>query len=60
MRINIIQPADWVAAFRRAAQRENLSLSEWLGRVAKEALPAKEAATLGERPKVGKRAKAKE
>jgi hypothetical protein len=48
MRINIIQPDDWLAAFRRAAKRDGVSLSEWLGKLGVAALPAKEAAKLTE------------
>ncbi len=49
-RINIIQPESWLAAFRRAAARAGVSLSEWIGNQCRDALPPKEAAKLGERP----------
>lgn len=49
-RFNSVQPPDWLAAFRRAAERAGLSLSEWMGEACRAALPKKEAAKLSERP----------
>jgi len=49
-RFNSNQPPDWLAAFKRAAKREKLSLSEWMGNACRAALPERERAKLSERP----------
>jgi hypothetical protein len=49
-RIDITQPEDWIAAFREAAEAENIPLSEWIGKICKAALPQKQQKTLSIRP----------
>lgn len=49
-RKHITQPADWWEAFTEAADREGVSLAEWLGEAAKAKLPPKVAKKLTERP----------
>lgn len=39
--IEITQPREWLDAFRAAAEKEGISLSEWLGNAGLAALPAK-------------------
>lgn len=48
-RKNITQPADWWAAFESQAQAEGLSLSAWIGKVGRDALPKRVAGKLSER-----------
>jgi hypothetical protein len=47
---NITQPDDWWEAFESAAAEKGLSLSAWLGNIAKDSLPPKVAKQLSERP----------
>lgn len=49
-RKNIVQPSEWWEAFEWQAKREGLSLSEWIGKHCREALPAKRRDALPERP----------
>lgn len=39
VRRNIVQPVDWWVAFNDAAEKEGLTVSQWMGRVCKKALP---------------------
>jgi len=48
-RRNVTQPADWWDAFKAAADKQGLSLSEWIGDCCKQQLPAKVAAKLSDR-----------
>ena len=50
-RKNITQPADWWDAFKAAADKEGLKLSEWIGNACCAALPKKVADKLSERLK---------
>ena len=49
-RKHITQPGDWWEAFKAAADREGVSLAEWLGEAGKAKLPPKVAKKLTERP----------
>jgi hypothetical protein len=49
-RKNITQPADWWAAFRKAASKRHMTLSEWMGAVCKSSLPESQQVELSERP----------
>lgn len=49
-RRNISQPESWWSAFKAAADRADLSLSEWMGEQCRAALPKKEQAKLSDRP----------
>lgn len=55
MRIQITQPDDWVEAFRQQAEKDGLSLSEWIGEKCKDALPKQVQVKLSERQGVGPR-----
>ena len=48
-RKNIVQPDDWWQAFAKAAARRGLTLSAWIGEIAKDSLPSKVADKLSER-----------
>ena len=48
-RKNITQPADWWAAFERAASLEGETLSEWLGKAGLERLTKAERKKLSDR-----------
>ena len=49
-RRNITQPADWWAAFEAQAQREGLTLSEWIGECCRVYLEPGVNSGLSERP----------
>ena len=49
-RKNITQPADWWAAWKSAADKEGVSLSEWIGTQCNAALTKTAAKKLTERP----------
>jgi len=57
LRRNITQPADWWGAFKAAADKEGMSLSEWIGECCKQQLQARAAAKLSERPPAHRPAK---
>lgn len=44
-------PVDWWIAFLKQAQRQNISLSEWVGECCRAKLPPKERQKLSEFPK---------
>ena len=50
----ICQPADWWHAFRAAAEKDGVSLSEWLGESGKNKLPAYKVRKLSKRPSRGR------
>jgi hypothetical protein len=49
-RKNITQPPDWWEVFSAEATSEGLTLSEWMGKICKAALPQKQQKTLSIRP----------
>lgn len=53
-RKNITQPASWWEAFRKAANEENKSLSEWVGECCFAFLKTEQQNKLETRPNVGK------
>lgn len=55
-RFNHSQPADWVAAWTAAAQREGKFLSQWMAEQCNAALPKKVLKSLSERPVYGRKA----
>jgi len=56
-RRNVTQPVDWWDAFKAAADKQGVSLSEWIGSACKAKLPAKVAAKLSNRPPAHRPAK---
>lgn len=53
-RINITQPSDWVEAFKAQAEKDGLTLSEWMGEACLARLPDKVRKKLSERTLVGR------
>jgi len=53
-RIQVVQPPDWVEAFKKQATREGKNLSEWLGECAVANLPISVARDLSKRPSLGR------
>jgi hypothetical protein len=49
------QPADWLDAWKQAAEAEGKTLSEWIGDQCNKALPKEVRKELGKRPKAGRR-----
>ena len=58
-RKHITQPEDWWAAFKAEADKQGVSLAEWLGEAGKAQLPKLLAAKLSERPPANRPPKAK-
>lgn len=56
-RKNIMQPADWWAAFETRAKKDGKNLSEWIGEQCLVGLTQRERAKLSERPSRGPVAK---
>lgn len=52
--ILVTQPADWTAAWERAAAASGLSLSAWIGRQCNRGLPKAERDALSDRPRTGR------
>ena len=57
-RKHITQPTDWWEAFKAEADKQGVSLAEWLGEAGKAQLPNRIAAKLSERPPANRPKKA--
>ncbi len=54
VKVNSTQPANWVAAWRSAAETEGVSLSEWMAIQCNKGLPKRVRAKLGKRKTIGR------
>lgn len=52
---HISEPQAWLVAFRRAARREGLTLSQWIGEACLQRLPDRVRRSLPPRPQMGRR-----
>ena len=59
-RKHITQPEDWWAAFKAEADKQGVSLAEWLGEAGKSRLPKRVSAKLSERPPANRPRKSKD
>lgn len=59
-RKHITQPEDWWDAFKTEADKQGVSLAEWLGEAGKAQLPKRVASKLSERPPANRPKKSKD